>query len=185
MHLVVDVDGVLADQVPPILKRLNQKYSLSLRKKDIRQWDQPIADTDIKTEIENSLQDAQFVLSMGLIKGAHWALMELDKNHSITIATNREPQMDKFTREWLQKKRIPYDRYVNTREHGKGAISGDVLIDDYPNNLAGFLAAGGLGILFSQPWNEDDHSLEDAYKDDQIVRAHGWKEVVAIINSIE
>lgn len=185
MHLVVDVDGVLADQVPPVLKRLNKKYGLRVSKKQIRQWDQPIAQTDIKTEIENSLLDPQFVLSMRLIRGARPALIELVANHSITIATNREPQMDKFTQQWLQKKDIPYHRYVNTRKHGKGAISGDVLIDDYPQNLAAFLATGGLAILFSQPWNEDDHSLEEAHKDDQLVRAHRWKEVVAIINSIE
>lgn len=185
MHLVVDVDGVLADQVPPVLDRINEKYGLGVRKKHIKRWDQAIADTDIKVEIESSLLDPEFVLGMRLIRDARRALVELAKSHHITIATNRDPSVDEFTKEWLQKKGIPFDDYVNTKKEGKGAISGHILVDDYPKNLIDFSVGGRLGILFTQPWNENDDSFGEAIKGNRLVRARGWDEVVEIIKSHE
>ncbi len=183
MQLAVDVDGVIADQVPPVLERLNRKYGLEVTKDQIRRWNEPIADTDIKTEIEESLLDESFVLAMEPIEGATDALEQLAAKHKIMIATNRDRTADKATREWLSKNGIHYDSYINTSISGKGAIVGDILIDDYPGNLLAFSSKGRLGILFDQPWNQGDPAIANAVTMGSVVRARGWDEVVEIIGS--
>jgi len=51
--IVVDVDGVLADQVTPVLENINEKFGSNYKKSDIVLWDQPlpIANTNIKIEV--------------------------------------------------------------------------------------------------------------------------------------
>jgi 5'(3')-deoxyribonucleotidase len=187
--LVVDVDGVIADQITPVLKRLNEKDpDLNMTKDQIRKWDQPIkgpkTSTDIKTEIENSLCDSQFVFNMGLIPGAKEALIELAKKHEIIIATTRPSVSNEATQEWLRENGIPFHRYVNMRLLGKGCVSGDILIDDNPDNIFAFSAKGRHAFLFDQPWNEGDPKIGTASKEGRVVRAHGWEEVVKIIRTL-
>lgn len=185
MKIAVDVDGVIADQISPVLKRLNAKYRLIVTRADIRHWDEPIADTDIKTEIETSLLNSQFILGMNLIRGARSALVKLARKHIIIIATHRPLVSDQATQAWLHKKGIPYHHYVNTSTQGKASLSSDILIDDYAGNVVAFSARGRHAILFDQPWNADDSEVEMASKEGRVARAHGWQEVVEIIRGFE
>ena len=66
----VDIDGVLGDQVTPILREINKKYQTNYTKEDIIEWDYPIEDTDIETEINNALKDKEYILNMPVIDGA-------------------------------------------------------------------------------------------------------------------
>lgn len=189
MRIIVDVDGVLADQVSPVLERLNERYGLSVTKEEIRRWDEPIADTDIKTEIEKSHLDPDFVRSMRPLEDACAAMKELARRYEVIIATNRAPSADAATRQWLASNGIPYAEYINTSKSGKERVSGDVLIDDYPGNVLRFAASGGVGILFEQPWNENDPSIRQAIEHGnlagRIIRARGWRSVVEILKSLE
>ncbi len=183
--IVVDVDGVLADQVTPILESINKKFGSKYIKSDIRSWDQPLplAKTDIKIAIESSHVDPSYIASMKPIQDAQKVISELSRYFEITIATNRTPVADKPSKQWLRKNNIPYDHYINTSVMGKGAAKGKLLIDDYPNNIVDFLSAeeGRIALLFSQPWNEDDQSLIGK---DNVYRVHGWKEVMEKIRSL-
>jgi len=185
MKLVVDVDGVLADQVSPVLARLNSEYGLNVTRDQIRTWNEPIADTDIKTAIESAQLDADFILAMKPIEGAREAMLELANEHEITVATDRGPLAEDATVVWLKNNGIPYNRYVGTSQLGKGAIAGDILIDDYPRNVLRFIENGGLAILFDQPWNENDPSVEEAILQGRVIRARGWRCVLCIVRSLE
>lgn len=59
--------------------------------------------------------------------------------------------------EWLEKE-FPYikDIMVNYKTHVKHLLRGDILIDDGIHNLTKW---EGIGILFSQPWNQGDNGL--------------------------
>ena len=183
MQLLIDIDGVIADQVTPVLKKLNQQLGLSVTREQIRTWDEPIGPTDIKTEIEAALLDPEFVLTMDLIDGAREALAMLARSHQITIATNRAPEATLPTKQWLARNSIPYSNYINTAVSGKGKLVGDVLVDDYPGNALDFSNSGMLAILFGQPWNTGDESANAGIADGRMVRAQNWGHVVEIINS--
>jgi len=187
LTLVVDVDGVLADQVTPVLENINDKYGSKYTKEYIRRWDQPlpIANTDIKTEIENSHHHPGYVLKMKPMPDAKNVLRELSKYCGITIATNRTRVANISTYLWLIKNNIPYDKYVNTSIKGKGAAKGNILIDDYPKNVLEFTANEGeerTAFIFTQPWNENDQSL---IGNDKIVRVNNWQEVLEKILSMK
>ena len=183
MHLLIDVDGVLADQVTPVLKKINSRYGLNLTKEDIRRWDQAIGPTDIKTEIEASQLDPEFVLKMEPIEGALIAVAELSRGHTITIATNRAVEASEPTKQWLALHSIPYDDFLNTGIAGKGAQAGDVLIDDYPVSVLDFSSEGKFAIVFTQPWNLDDETLAEAMSRGTVARAKDWSQVVELVNS--
>lgn len=185
LTVVVDVDGVLADQVTPVLEELNRRHGSSYVKKDIRHWDEPLplAHTDIKTAIESSHQNPDFVKSMNPIENASEVVRELSKYLEVFIATNRTSVADQPTREWLKSNNIPYDSYHNTSLEGKGVIQGDIIIDDYPKNVLEFTAKPNrVGILFAQPWNENDTSLIGK---NNIFRAKGWLEVWKKIDDLD
>ena len=182
MILLVDVDGVLADQVPPVLDRLNREMGYHITKDEIREWDQKIGHTDIKTEIESALLQPEFILSMPLIEGAQETLDTLSKNHKIFIATDRDPATEQYTKQWLKEVGIRYEQFINTVGRGKATLPGDALIDDYWGNIENFAATARLGILFSQPWNSDNEQIESQIANMLVVRAHGWYDVARIIN---
>lgn len=179
LTLLVDVDGVLADQVTPVLDHINALFKSNYTKQDIHAWDQalPLADTNIKDEIENSHRRPLFVMKMTPIPGASKVLRELSKFCTITIATNRIRLANIATKMWLLMNNIPYDHYINTSKKGKGAAEGEILIDDYPKNITDFLARDGkerMAFIFTQPWNEGDSSMENNKK---IIRIHSWQEI--------
>ncbi len=184
MKIAVDVDGVLAEQVPHLLKRMREQYCIELRKKDIRLWNQPIGHTDFTTEIERALLDADFVLSMPAIRGARAALDELATQHHVVITTGRPVEASDNTLEWLRRKRLRFHEFVNTREQGKPSLAVDVLIDDHLDSAEGFALTNRLAILLSQPWNCDRASIEPLVRRRAIICAKNWSEVLGIIQKL-
>ncbi|MGB6836516.1 MAG: hypothetical protein WBF66_02300 [Dehalococcoidia bacterium] len=184
MRLGIDIDGVIGDQVRHVTRRIKRREGLSFRKRDIVQWDQPIGNSDIEQEIESAVRDPEYVLTMPLILGATGAISELSGRHQIVLVTNRPLQSDRYTLEWARRKGIKFDSFHNCRETGKGNLPVDVLVDDRLENVRDFvLTSGGLGILFSQPWNQQRAAVHDLISSGRIVAAQGWRHVKRIIIS--
>lgn len=160
MRIGVDIDGVLGEQVPHVLRRVNARYGLALRKRDIRRWDEPVGPSDIEREIEAALLDETYVLTMPLVRGAREALAALAATHSIALVTTRPEQMDSATLAWAQRKGLAFHGLENARSRGKHDVDVDVLIDDRLQNVAEFAERGRVAILFSQPWNQDREDIQ-------------------------
>lgn len=177
MKIAVDIDGVIGDQVPHVLRRVNDRLGRRYRKRDIRSWNQYLNGTDIETEIERALLDDEFIMGMPIYRGARSTLEALKKRgYYIIIATSRPPEKDEVTRKWLRDRKIPHDIFVNTRRTGKGMITADVLIDDNPQNIIEFARKGRIGILFLQPWNSSNKIVSRrAYV------ARGWSMVYELL----
>lgn len=185
MKILIDVDGVLADQVPPVLERFNADYGYEYKKEDIQKWDEEIGHTDIKTEIESALLKEDFIMKMKPILGAVQAINYLSRRNEIIIATNRDPSTDEYTKKWLEEQNIPFHAFVNTNERGKGKLVGDVLVDDYDGNVRAFAESGKTAILFSQPWNSNNPEIEEVIKQDNVYRGIDWSDVIRIIEEFE
>ena len=172
-RLIIDVDGVLADTERATLTELNRELGTKFRKRDIKQWDQPLGPTNIKDEIEKRLLDPRFVRYVPLIPWTRYVYWHLLRTYDITIATSRDPRADEATQEWLARKYLSYTVYENVRGRSKADLDGDLLIDDYHGNVAAFAATGRPAILFSQPWNESP--LTAALPETELItRVHGW-----------
>jgi len=184
--IAVDMDGVLVEQVIPVLAKLNQEMGVNLNKRDITDWEYPIGTTNIKEEIERAELEERFVRQMLPIEGAESALRSLSSKFDIVIATSRDPRTNPWNHEWLKEHAVPFDRLLNTRASGKTLVGVDLLIDDYPGNIEEFIRNGPSGrraILFVQPWNRDITRISDLVESDKVRVAQSWQDVLALLDS--
>lgn len=182
--IAVDMDGVLVEQIVPILQKLKQETGIVLCKCDITDWEYPIDCTSIKAEIEKAEREEQFVRKMPPMKDAVEALQILSKEFEIVIATSRETCTDCWSRDWLKRHKITYKRFINTRSGGKALSNVDLLIDDYIGNMQEFIINGSpsrQAILFAQPWNQDIRTISDLIVSGRIKIAHSWQTVLALL----
>jgi 5'(3')-deoxyribonucleotidase len=181
MHIVVALDGVLANPLGPVLRRLNREYGLHVAKWQIRTWNEAIADTDIKTAIANFMLCRPSALNTPVVRGARQALLYLSSRHHVTVATDRAGAADEFTQEWLRLQDIPFHNYLNTNIAGSQALPGDLLVDGDPAHAIHFVDRGGRAILFRLPWNRSDTVITEQIGKGLILRARGWADVLRLI----
>jgi len=156
----VDVDGVLADQVTGVLERLHDREGINLTYHDITDWRLPIGTTNIAREIELTQQDRRYVLEMRIHPGARHLLRFLYEHNRVMIVTARAEQAREWTREWLNRKRLWYDRVETSTEAKKSVHGTKVLIDDYLGNVMEFLEnTDGVAVLVDHPWNRERDAL--------------------------
>lgn len=184
LRIAVDVDGVLGDQVTPILSRINTDQGLSLSKNDITQWKSPAGKRTIDVEIEDALLDEEYILTMPLIESSQEGLEKLSETNHIIIATNRPKQTESATLKWLCSN-FKFHEFYNSRGIGKRSIHADILIDDYINNILEFSNDGRIGILFSQPWNIEHSCLECFIDEGKVCCCNGWDYVIKTIKRIK
>lgn len=183
----VDVDGVLGEQVPPVLDRIKREgKSTDLVKDKIVEWDFRIDDTDISREIEKALLDPSFVTSMPLVEGSVSAMRELYKKYHVVIVTSRPIETEQETRDWL-KRNFRFHEFINTRECGKNGLGLNVLVDDNLHNVRKFASSRCYALLFSQPWNLEikDKDLEELLREKHVIRVQNWDEATTSIAKIK
>jgi len=177
MRILMDIDGVLADQVEAALPVINARYGLELTREDIREYDQVIelpdgSTTTFGTEIGPLMHSRAFVVGMRMIEGAVRGVHELGKACSETfLATSRPEAAADATQEWLS--RYNLSAYLPLYIDNKAAVPGDILIDDAPHQVEAWAATGRLAIVFDQPWNR---GVEEG---EFIKRAVGWRQGLA------
>jgi 5'(3')-deoxyribonucleotidase len=184
----VDIDGVLGEQIPALISRLQRNKHIAdrLTKDDITEWAFTFEDTDVAREMEEALLDPEFVLSMPTVAGAEPAMQKLYTYAHVVVATSRPVETEAATITWLRL-HFKFHEVAITRETGKAVLGLEYLIDDNIDNLKTFVRAGGVGILFSQPWNraaDDDPEIREFFKDNRLKRCSGWPEVLANMNGL-
>lgn len=184
MKIGVDVDGIIGDQVPHLLRRVRHKYGIRMRKSDIELWDQPMGRTSFVREMDEAVLDREFLLTMPLIPGAREGLSQLASRNFIMIVTSRPPSTDHMTAEWLRRKGLHFDELISTSKEPKENAPIDILIDDRLENVRNFALTGRLAIMLSQPWNTDDQIVAELLKQRAVIRAAKWKEIVRAVEAL-
>lgn len=183
----VDVDGVLGEQVPPVLKRIQNKgKGGNLTKDSITEWNYSIEGRDISEEIEEALLDPSFVEEMPIVNGSKPAMDTLYKRYHVVIVTSRPIETEQETKKWLRKN-FRFHEFINTRECGKNGLGLDILIDDNLENVKNFASSKCVALLFSQPWNRQfkDENLENLISTKRVIRCKDWNEVMKSISGVE
>lgn len=183
-RIAVDVDGVLADQVPPILQMLNSEYCTELTKEDITNWKYPINDTTIDVELEKALFEKNYVLNMPVIDGAKHGMLYLWRNHFVLVATSRPKEVEDVTFAWVSSN-FKFHEFRNTRGKSKSCLNANILIDDNLQNIEDFSDNTGVGLLFSQPWNHERSSIKSLIDRNKVYCCDGWMGVLNIVKKLE
>ena len=160
-RLGIDVDGVLADTVPSVLERMEEKYGPHEdTKADVTEWGHSVEiggeDVPLGPEIVEGHSVEGHLKSIEPKRGAKDGLKALrEMGYEVVIVTNRPSSEDtvEWTKGWLRKNGLPYDDFHSTADTTKTAVGVDVLIDDHDRNVVEFLEDGRPAVLFDQPWN--------------------------------
>ncbi len=168
MRLVIDMDEVIVDFITPLINKYNELYLNNLTINDIKEWK---LDPDLIKIYKNT---PEFFLSLPPLKDAIESLEILKKEHEIIIATNPSNSGNIAQQKivWI-KQNLPEFIDNLCLLSRKDLLQGDIIIDDYINNVAFF---NGYGIIVNKPWNTK--FLEDNKK---TFRANSWQEIIKII----
>lgn len=173
--IMVDMDGVIADNVTPWLSLYNYDYDDNLTPQDITDYDiskftkeqcghnifkyieQP-GFYDKVEQIENSFWGINYIRSMGM------------RVKFVTAGFRQGKMRWLFSNGYLKDK----DDFLVIED--KHTVEGDCLIDDYyEKNIVDFVQTGRPAILYSQPWNMAfDYDL----------RANSWDEVIKRLETL-
>lgn len=152
MTILFDIDGVLANLHPAWLRRYNLEYNDTMTPSAVTEWDihklvKPECGTKIYDYLDYTIYDEVKPVSgaLGAVKFAR----QLSRVVFVTTPCNNHGGAKLV---WLNKHGFEVDKKDYVECHDKSLIRGDVLIDDCPLNLIGFL---GVPVLFDRPWNQD------------------------------
>ena len=155
MIVAFDQDGVLADLTTPWLEAYNKGYNDNLKAEDITDWDfHQFVKPECGTNIYKYLSLPEFYSDLPVMPGAQEAtraIQVMGYEVMIVSASPKAAYRDKY--EWLQEhfSNIPSDNIMFVRN--KSLVRADILVDDGVHNLLAFEKAGGIPIIFDQPYN--------------------------------
>lgn len=178
MTILVDCDDVIFNLLPNWVNYLNKKYDLFVDPTEIKNWDLSLAFPTLSNEqICEPLSLESFWDNVKPIPGAIESLEYLhSKGHTIYIVTathygtiyNKMTKMIlKYMPEWFDYKNLII-------AYNKGMIIGDVLIDDYVNNLSSFR---GKRILLNKSYNNNVST--------DIIVVNDWDSIVDVLDSLD
>lgn len=184
MKIAVDIDGVLADQVGAVLRKIEERYGHRYSKDDINCVHWSFEGRDIWTEISELLTDPEYVMGLSVIEGSQGALKQLAK-HYVYVVTARRPETEVATKKWLSTHFPSLTEYYHAKTGDKHSIPSDVLIDDFDLNIVEFVKSDPCrcGILFVQPWSINETDIEKYA--DRVYFCRDWQSVVKAVGEID
>jgi len=185
MHWAIDCDDVMLNFFPNVLDCFEREF-------DIRpEYDgQPWGDLAKQFTRHPALIEAGYKDWWGWLRERDWlwgiapavpgsigGVKTLRaKGHYTEMVTSKPEWAEPQVWRWLGKWRPPFEQ-VTISKPGVSKVSvtkADILIDDKPENVQEFAAAGRLGILF------DLSGQHKGTEQDRIYVAHNWADVLAI-----
>jgi len=185
MKIGVDLDDVLSQSTPALIKFHNNTYGTSLKIKDLKTyiwetWSETLKEALQKIE---DFHKTPYFKNIKPIKGAKEVLEKLKKNNEIYIITARGDDIKKATEKWVENhfpntfSKIYFtDEFLQENaEVTKGTVCNSIGIDVFiEDNLEYALECAGPNrkvYLLDYPWNQTDELPEG------VKRVYSWKEI--------
>lgn len=174
---LIDIDGFLADLHTEWLRRYNEKYNDQLTVRDITDWNiHKFALPECGTSMYDFIEDPSIYDDVEPLMGSLGFVNALYGHPSIRTVYVTSSTVGTMGRKykWLKDNGFPVTPkgYIETAD--KSLIRGDVLVDDYQENLKTFT---GNKILFDSYWNRS--VLGGDY-----FRAYDYNDVMKIISEM-
>lgn len=161
LRVALDVDGVLRDFTGKVCEMYEKESGKSIRKEDITKYgflyDYKINEESLAKKIWGTEEWLYHVFMMANpIETAKegYELLCGDSRIEVYIVSAQNKGTEHLTENWLKKH--GFDKHVKeiyTKEKLKAPCQ--VLIDDKKENVFEYNSDNRLGIMISQPWNQD------------------------------
>ena len=183
MKVLLDVDGVVADFVPHLIRRVYISWESTgkpLRRKcDVMQWNFfDLLYKDDRRVAERELAKPEFWATLPLVRGAFKGVHALVREgHEVVWCTSPWNGCETWCETrmcWLDERFGCECGVIFT--HDKSYKGGDVMIDDKAENVEAWLAKhpDGRGIVFKAPWNRH-------YKGERM----NWKQITEELTGVK
>jgi 5'(3')-deoxyribonucleotidase len=180
-HVLVDVDGVLADIHNPILRAIRQALGRKMALEDFDQWD---LFADFKQEERKSifkvLEEPGFCRQFKPVEGATEAITELRGFVDVTVVTQPFPSPTwVWDRTWWLIHVFGFHEMEIIHTAAKHRVSGDMFLDDNPENVAKWMRhhPTGVGLVWHTPVT---HTLTQY----DHLRVMDWDEVLRKVRAL-
>lgn len=181
MNLGFDIDGVISDFVAYFAVIVKKYYDLTLDEADIYCHDLDFV-LGISKQERNKLVRETLLGDLQLIQGAKETLERLDsQGHEIVILTARFDDLNSVTRNWLQKKGIPYSRLIQSKQGKKhlAEVDLDLVVEDDLEDAIGWSKKVKNILVYDHPWNQS-FNVKGLIK-----RVHSWNEIFKEVQQLE
>ena len=177
MRVLVDIDEVLNNLVPTLLKKYNNKYSDNIKLKDITDYH---LHKFLKPECANIFKEFvndETIINLTVRPFAVEALTEINKNTQLYFVTAGHPSTAKARDKWLQKYFPFYSGNQLVLCRDKEIIDADLIIDDCADNI--IKSRCRHKFLFDMPWNQNSNLHKAGIKlPSDTVRCYDWEHIL-------
>lgn len=162
MRLGVDIDGVIADTFPLLVRELNEYFQVDLALRDIKDYNIFKVYGLNEAEMLRFLGDKEEAIMEGptVKDGAVECLSVLSRKHTIYLVSARYEKYRPQTEKWLRKHDVPYHVLVLLGSHDKREVCSrmavDVFIEDSLKNAHQLSTCGIPVLLFDAPYNQGE-----------------------------
>lgn len=181
MVILTDVDETIEELLVPWTTYLNAAYGTNVTKDDIREWDMAKAYPTLTSEqLYEPLKMRELWESVEEIPNAGYYMQKLmSEGDEIILVTSSHYSGVNNKVEYMINRLFPFigwDNVIMTRK--KHLVRGDVMIDDYEQNL--LHGKWSLKILVDAPYNRDFDNEKHKIK-----RAKSWDEIYSFIKELK
>lgn len=191
MKIAIDLDDVLSQTMPALVKFHNEIYKTKLKEKDIKIYDlseifNEKTDEGIRRKV-HEFHTTHYGQKIKPIKGAKKVLEKLKKNNELYIITARSEDIKKETEEWVEKhfpnifSKIYFSKYLvlDGKEATKKSMCNDIGIDMFIEDNIKYamecVEPNRKIYLFDYPWNQTNKLPNE------IKRIFSWAEIEKLI----
>jgi len=176
MIIVVDLDDVIAEFVPHLLRFLNEEYGSNLKFENIKGWNiweyGDITEEQYREGIEKFMEAGMY-RNLPLIEGAREGLKVISEHHDVYIVTWRSLKIREDTEYWLEKNlgNAYKEVYFSDNKPKLGILkklNAELFIDDSPTHTRDAVKICRT-LLYTKPWNENIIGIE---------RVSSWEEIL-------
>ncbi|WP_261641628.1 5' nucleotidase, NT5C type [Erwinia mallotivora] len=170
-RIAIDMDEVIADFHPKMVRTVNQHFATTLSLQDLNLFSLHREKPELLQQIMLLLSDADFFADLEVIADSQQVIATLSQHYEVFITTAAMAMPSSFNAkfQWL-KQHFPAIKPSHIVFCGdKSIIRADYMIDDNAFNFENFC---GEGILYSAPHNQH----VTGYK-----RVNNWQEIASLL----
>jgi uncharacterized HAD superfamily protein len=190
MHLIIDIDDVLANTLDSFVDYHNKKFKTNFTRDDFYSFDWWTILGETKEKTAQKVIDffnSSFGEKMEPKLGAKNILLNLKKNHKLSVITGRPKSFSKLTHDWIDKYFFGIFSKIYFAEAGIfqvdpsfkaqtcKKIGGEFFLEDQLEYAKAYVSSGIDGLIFDAPWNRSSECCAD------LPRVSSWEDVPDIL----